>query len=93
MVGPLVAIAGTWGLVEYTRRRAPQAMLPRMIWAFGAKMLFLAAYMLAAIRGIGLQPVPFLASFVGYFVVFYAVEAFHLKRIMPGGNQTGRTES
>jgi hypothetical protein len=81
MLGPLVVVLGTWILVEGSRGQ-PQALMGRMIGAFFAKMVFLGAYVALMVRVVGMKPVPFVASFTGYFVVFYCVEALHLKRVL-----------
>jgi hypothetical protein len=84
MLGPLLAVGGTWVLVETARNR-PEALLGRMIAAFGVKMVFLGAYVAVMVRLVGMQPIPFIVSFTVYFVVFYCVEAFHLKRVLQSG--------
>ena len=83
MLGPLAAVGGTWALVESARNR-PEVLLGRMVIAFGAKMVFLGGYVALMVRGLGMAPVPFVASFAGYFVVFYWIEALHLKRVLQG---------
>ncbi|HEX4997819.1 MAG TPA: hypothetical protein VFY29_06315 [Terriglobia bacterium] len=84
MLGPLLAVGGTWILVESARNR-PEALLGRMIAAFAVKMVFLGAYVAVMVKLVGVKPVPFAVSFAGYFVVFYWVEALHLKRVLQGG--------
>jgi hypothetical protein len=85
MLGPLVAVVATWVLVETSRGR-PDALLRRMIAAFAAKMVFFGAYVAVMVRLAEMQPVPFAMSFAVYFVVFYCVEAFHLKRALQSGS-------
>jgi hypothetical protein len=44
-------------------------------------MVFFATYVTLAIAVLAMQPVPFVASFVGYFVTLYLVEALSLRRL------------
>jgi hypothetical protein len=48
-------------------------------------MLFFGAYVTVVIKGLHLQVVPFVASFTGYFIGLYLVEALLLRRLVAGG--------
>ena len=61
---------------------SPTAM---MVAAFGAKMVFVALYLVVMLRLVGVEPMPFAASFTSYFVLLYAIEAIYLKRMFEGG--------
>jgi uncharacterized membrane protein YdfJ with MMPL/SSD domain len=88
MAGPLAAAVGTWLLVERTHRREPERLTGRMAAAFGAKILFFAAYVVVALRGLALQPVPFVVSFTSYFIGLYGIEALLLWRLFTGKTTT-----
>jgi uncharacterized membrane protein YdfJ with MMPL/SSD domain len=81
MIGPLAGVSGSWVLIERTHRRNPQALTSAMIVAFGFKLVFFGAYVAVMLVGLSLRPVPFVASFVGYFCGLYLMEALYLQRL------------
>ena len=85
MLGPLVIACGTWALMERTYRTNPQGLTSLMIAAFAGKLMFFGAYVAVMIRAVSVQPVPFIASFTGYFIGLYLIEALLLKRLLAGG--------
>ena len=84
MCAPLVAVSGTWFLVEWTYRRNPQGLTPLMGVAFVAKMVFFAAYVAVMLRLLELRPAPFMVSFTAYFIALYLMEALYLRRLFSG---------
>jgi hypothetical protein len=89
MAGPLVAAVVTWLLITRTLAGDPALMAGRMFLSLGAKMVFFGAYVVLAIRGLGVALVPFIVSFTAYFVALHTVEALLLRRaqarLMSGG--------
>ena len=81
MLAPLAAAGVSWVLTERTYKRDPQQLTGLMIGAFGAKMLFFGAYVAVMIKVVGVHPVPFVASFTGYFVALYLAEALLMRRL------------
>jgi hypothetical protein len=81
MLGPLLAACATWALTERTYRAAPERLTSLMVAAFGAKVVFFAAYVTVMVRGLRLAPVPFAASFTGYFVALLLAEALAMQRL------------
>jgi hypothetical protein len=87
MLAPLGATAGSWVLIERTFRCDPQRLTALMIGAFGAKMLFFGAYVAVMLTIVGVQPVPFIVSFTGYFIALYLTEALLMRRLFGGHGQ------
>jgi hypothetical protein len=85
MVAPLAAVSVSWVLTERTYKRDPQRLTGMMIGAFGAKMLFFGAYIALMLEVVALRPVPFVASFTGYFIALYLTEALLMRRLFAGG--------
>jgi len=85
MLGPLVAAGVSWVLVERTYVRSPERLTGLMISGFATKMVFFGGYVAVMLKLLGLHPVPFVASFTGYFIVLYAVEALLMRRLFAGG--------
>ena len=86
MLGPLVMAIATWVLTEHTFRRNPGGVTALMVAAFGAKMVFVALYLVVMLRLVGVESMPFVASFTSYFVLLYVIEALYLKRLFEGGD-------
>jgi hypothetical protein len=88
MIGPLVAVSGSWVLVERAYRRNPQTVTGLMIWAFAFKLVFFGAYVTVMLQVLSLRQVPFVASFVSYIGGLYLLEALYLRRLF-AGTRTG----
>jgi hypothetical protein len=81
MLGPLAAASGTWLLVAWGYRQRPGELTGLMIVAFILKMVFFAGYVAIMLRILRVRPIPFVASFTGYFVGLYLMEALYMKRL------------
>jgi hypothetical protein len=81
MLGPLVAVAGTWLVVVRTARVNPAGMTAVMMAGFAVKLVFFGAYVVAVVRFAGVEAVPFVTSFVVYLITLYAIEARLLQRL------------
>ena len=86
MLAPLIAASGTWMLTERVHRANPGAVTAVMITAFAGKLVFFGAYVGLAIGVLGVKPVPFAASFAGYFIALHMIEAHWLKRLFVSSN-------
>lgn len=81
MLAPLVAVGVSWVLTERTWKQDPGRLTGLMLSAFVAKMVFFGAYVAVMLKVVGLQPVPFVASFTSYFIGLYAAEALLMRRL------------
>jgi hypothetical protein len=90
MVGPLAATIGTWVAVEQAYRRDPLAVTGVMLRAWLIKALFFTIYLIAVIRGLGVNGQPFAVSLASYFLVLHTVEAMLLKRLFRGAWRVAR---
>lgn len=88
MIGPLMVAVGSWLLTASTHRRNPEAVTSVMMAAFAGKLVIVGGYVAVMLWGLSLRPVPFVASFAGYFVVLYGIEALYLRRLFAGGTLT-----
>jgi hypothetical protein len=84
MAGPLAVAVASWVMMQRTYQRSPERLTGVMTAAFGAKLVFFAAYVVIMLRGLSLRPIAFVASFAAYFVGLYALEALFLKRLLAG---------
>lgn len=81
MCAPLIVVSVTWVLTEQVYRARPERLTSVMISAFAGKLVFFGAYVALAIGVLGVDVVPFAASFAGYFIALHLVEALWLKRL------------
>lgn len=89
-LGPLVAACGSWIVIERTMKREPSQVTPMMLKLFAVKMLFFGAFVVSAVLGLHLRPVPFMVSFTSAFVVMYLLEALYLQRLFAAGLRASR---
>jgi hypothetical protein len=81
MLGPLVVAAVSWIVVERAYAARPEGVLGVMVTGMAVKLVFFAVYTFVMLRVLGLRPVPFVASFTGYFVALHNLEALFMKRL------------
>ena len=81
MLGPFLAVAVTWLLIERAARVNPAAITQILLGAFVVKMVFFGLYVVVVVTTANVDPKPFVFSFTGYFVTLYATEALQLRRL------------
>jgi hypothetical protein len=90
MLAPLVIASGSWILIEQTHRRAPGRVTGLMVAGFAGKMVFFGVYVAVMLKGLALQPVPFVVSFTSYFIALHLMEALALRRLFANGSRPAR---
>ena len=85
MLGPLVATVISWVLSDRTYRRNPLRLRGVMILAFMAKIVFFGLYVAIMLRVLGQPIVPFMISFIMYFVGLHFAQALLLRRLFASG--------
>ena len=85
MLGPAVVVSGTWVLTERAYRRQPDRLTSVMVRAFAGKMVGFGLYVVLMVGVVSVRLVPFIASFTGYFIALYCVEALLLRRMLASG--------
>lgn len=81
MLGPLVAVAVSWLIIERACHRDPARVTGLMLGGFLVKVIGFAVYVILAVKVLGLPVRPFGVSFLCYFVGLYAAEAWLLRRL------------
>jgi hypothetical protein len=81
MIAPLAMAVASWVAVERTYQRNPQGVTGVMIAGFLGKVVFFGAYVVIALKGLSVQPLPFVISFTSYFIGLYVIEAIYLQRL------------
>ena len=82
MIAPLAVAVVSFAFVERTFRRDPARLTGAMIQAFAVKFLLFGAYVTVGIRVLALDTVPFISSFVVYFLALHVLEAAQLRRLV-----------
>lgn len=81
MAGPLVAVCASWVVFERARRTSPGQVMALMVVGFALKLVFFGVYIAVLLRMFDLRPVPFVMSFVSYFIALYAMQALQIRRL------------
>ena len=81
MLAPLVVAAVSWIAMERVYRKTPERLNALLLRAFAVKLIFFAVYVAVAIRVMRVEPVAFVLSLAGYFIVLHLIEALWMKRL------------
>ncbi len=92
MAGPLASAVVSWIAMQRQYIRRPEGMTALMIKAFAGKMVFFAGYITVLVIFGWVQPIPFVVSFLCYFLALHGVEAFGLRRLQLTGRTSSPTE-
>ena len=86
MLAPLAAASGTWIAVESAQRRNPAGVTRVLMIGFAVKMAFFGVYVAAVLRFAAgaVRPLPFIVSFLVYFIALYLAESLLLRRLFAG---------
>ena len=82
VAGPFAGSVISWLLMVRAAEQGQQKLHAFMTKAMAAKMLLFPLYVIGLVLWAGLRPVPFVVAFTGFFVGLYAVQAWHLKRLV-----------
>ena len=81
MIAPLAVTVASWVSIERAHKRDPQRVTGILMAGFAGKLVFFGGYVLVVLRVFGVRPMPFVISFVAYFIALYLIEALALKRL------------
>lgn len=84
MLGPLASAIFSWIAMERCYMTRPAALTGVMIKAFAAKMIFFAVYIGVLLKSGVVRPIPFVVSFLCYFISLHVLEAIGLRRLQSG---------
>jgi hypothetical protein len=82
IAGPVLMAGTSWTVTTRTWARDRAALLPLMLRAFAAKVVFAVAYVVVMLKGAGARPTPFLAAFIAAYMATHLAEAVCLRRLM-----------
>lgn len=81
LTAPLAAAVLTHLHVARTWRQDPGRVTGALIRLFIAKLVAFGAYIAVVVRGLNVDVVPFMLSFIVCFAVLHVAEAAHLRRL------------
>jgi hypothetical protein len=82
MLGPLAVAAVSSIVTERTVRSRPERLMGVMITGLAIKAVLFGVYVTVMLRLMALRPVPFVASFTGYFIALHVIEAVFMQRLI-----------
>jgi hypothetical protein len=82
MAGPLAVAVVAWVLTDARYRRNRSGLTSLLTTAFAVKMVFFGMYVVVMLKVLTLPPIPFVASFVAYFIALHLMEALFLQRLL-----------
>ena len=83
-LGPLVATVVSWLAIVRIHAQAPGKVQGAMLRFFGAKMVFFAVFVTAAVMRLSLGTRIFVVSFVTQYIMLHFMEACYLHRLFTG---------
>ena len=92
MMGPLASAIASWMAMRRKHIRRPEGLTALMIKAFAAKIIFFAVYITVFVGSGWVKPIPFVISFISYFLALHLMEVIGLRRIQASGSSTGHAE-
>jgi hypothetical protein len=81
MLGPLAVAVVSWIVVERAYAAHPEGVLGVLLTGMAVKLMFFAVYAFVMLRLMELRPIPFVASFTGYFIALHYIQALFMKRL------------
>jgi hypothetical protein len=85
MLGPLTAALASWIAMERQHIRRPEGLTAVLIRAFAAKAVFFGGYITVLMRIGFVRPIPFVVSFIIYFLALHVVVAIGLYGFQASG--------
>jgi len=81
MIAPLLMGVGSIFLISIANQKSPENVNSVMVKLFIIKMILYALYLIYIFTFYSFNPMPFILSFVGYYITLHISEALFLKSI------------
>lgn len=81
MIAPLIVGIISIFVLSAIHKKSPERVTNVLIKSFGIKMIFYGMYFIYIFTFYTFNPMPFILSFVGYFVTLHICEALFLRSI------------
>ncbi len=85
MIAPLLVtiVSITW--INKVFKADPEKLTATMTKSFLIKMILFALYFIIIFSFYAFEPIPFVVSFTGFFILFYIIEAIFLQKLFQTG--------
>ena len=85
MIAPLVVTVFSITWINKVFKADPEKLTAAMTKSFLAKMILFALYFILIFSFYTFEPIPFVVSFTGFFILFYIIEAIFLQKLFQTG--------
>lgn len=81
MIAPLLVTIFSIAWIKHVSKADPGKITATMTKSFFIKMVLFALYFIIILRFYTFEPIPFVISFTGFFILFYIIEAIFLQKL------------
>ncbi len=85
MLAPLLTSIISIIQINNLDKNDPQKITAAITKSFLFKMIFFAVYFIIILSIYDFEPIPFVVSFTGFFILFYVMEAVFLQKLFQSG--------
>jgi hypothetical protein len=82
MIAPLLVSIFSIQLVKRANSASPKKLTATLTKSFFIKMVLFALYFIIILTFYAFEPIPFVISFTGFFILFYIIEAIFLQKLI-----------
>jgi hypothetical protein len=86
MITPLVVGIASIQVSKNVFQKSPEKLTASLIKSFLIKMVLYAVYFIMILSFYDFEPIPFIISFTGFFILFYVIEAIFLQKLIQSNN-------
>ncbi len=82
MIAPLLVSIFSIQLVKRANSASPKKLTATLTKSFFIKMVLFTLYFIIILTFYAFEPIPFVISFTGFFILFYIIEAIFLQKLI-----------
>ena len=86
MIAPLVVGIVSIQISKNVYQKSPEKLTTSLTKSFFIKMVLYALYFIVILSFYNFEPIPFVISFTGFFILFYVIEAVLLQKLIQSTN-------
>jgi len=90
MVAPLLVTILSISFIKRTYFILPEKVTETITKSFLVKMILFGLYFVIILSFYTFEPIPFVSSFTGFFILFYIIEAVFLQKLFQTGNDDNK---
>lgn len=82
MISPLIIGIISIQVSKNVFQKSPEKLTASLTKSFLIKMVLYALYFIVILSFYNFEPIPFIISFTGFFILFYVIEAIFLQKLI-----------